>query len=122
MDNKKLDINICLEKNYSWEGRSSVSSSSSYEEVIPALYYVINQFLNNSLSFVKLLLKNDKIDVNSPYKKKTVSSGEKHPKSKIVFPLHLAVSINNIEIFKLLLQNKNINLLININGFIIYNI
>ena len=109
LDNKKLDINICMKKNYNWEGRSSSTSSSSYEEVMPALYYVINQYLDNSLRFVKLLLENDKIDVNAPYKKKSVSSGEKNPKLKIGFPLHLAVSINNIEILKLLLQNKNIN-------------
>ena len=68
----------------------------------------------NNLEIVKLLLKNERIDVNAPYK-----PNEREVESA----LYLAVEKENIEIIKLLLTNDQLDInFLNISNMIIYKI
>lgn len=104
LKNKKVDVNMpVIISRSSEESRGCGSTLSAKDEEIPLLYSVLNQIFGHNYDLFQLLLRNEKIDVNIPYKCK----GDE---TIIKTCLHSAVQRGDVEIVKMLLQNKNIKL------------
>lgn len=107
LEHKELNINSCFKKTYESTSTSGIRvSNSNYEMEYTPLYFAIDSECN--VDIVKILLENDKINVNAPYRKNSNPHDVKYHKLIVDYPLHSAVKHGKIEEVKLLLQHKNI--------------
>lgn len=122
LSNKAIDVNIPYSYNMyrksvsykQWECTpSSLESQMEADEVdiddydMTPLYYAIK---NKKIDYVKLILANNKVDVNKPFKNYRTAEKRKLGKCFDVTPLVCAVKSNDATIVGLLLENKNINI------------
>lgn len=107
LSNDKVDVNSCIKfTSFGSEKNENINYSCAIKQETPALYFAVDE---NCIEIVRLLLKNEKIDVNLPSVNKIDSSDTKFSKYEEIAPLHVAVKNKRIEIIRYLIENEKIN-------------